>query len=868
MASDAKGKKEEKASEQQAAPKPGTDNPKAKEFYTQAGKAFEENKFEEAISFYSKAIEEDPKYSSAYFNRALSYAILNNYTEATRDAEHVLDMEPDSHDAPYVMGIISEYQHDYQGAKEWYEKALSKNPDYEQAKARLEQLKTKLTSESTGKGEKAGSTGDKTEVVEGQLKKVRFHKSNIKFKDVVGMEKEKKLIYENIILAIRKPELLKAYGKKLGLGVIFYGPPGNGKCVVGETEVLLPDGRCIPIKEVVEKKEPYVVTLTEKHKLAVRRVSGWWKLDGKPLLRITTKRGRVVECTPEHPFLTRDDWTNASELAEGQQIGVPRHIPIFGNGLMRECEVKLLAYFIAEGCLTQGSPKFTNADSEILEDFNSCVKQFDNSLHINTQVDQGSVLTLQVAGRYLGMPGTQGRSTMQNFLDKHGLSFTSSYTKKVPQPIFTLQKRLVALFLNRLFSGDGWFSEQEVEGARYGTKRQRTVGYSSNSELLIRQVKHLLLRFGILSNIRKKGNGNFELSIQRGRDIDIFIDEIGMFGEKSRLLLKKKDSWSKIKKKGGNRVVYEQIIRIENIPAPDYVYDLTVDDTHNFVANDFFVHNTYLVNAIGGETASNVIIARINEIVDMYAGNTEKNMHAIFEQARQSTPCIIFFDELDALGTKRGGGGGSGGGQQDYMRMAVNQFLQEMDGVEKNPEGIFVIGATNQPWDIEPALKRSKRFGESIYIPPPDYKSRKGAFIYNTRKMPITGIDFGRLSRATMGFSQADIEEICDKAALIPAAEEDATGRRRKIKMNDFLRMIKKHGNTLDEWYAMVKKDIISKTETQVVDGKKQTIVKEGKLSPEEKTRYKPMIKDVKWNTNNFYIQIKKMVRWIAINLF
>ncbi len=503
MAADS-GKKEQ-------TPKPlgGTESTYAKEIYTQAGKAFEENKFEEAVQLYSKAIEADPKYSSAYFNRALSYAILNNYTEATRDAEKVLDMEPDSHDAPYVMGIISEYQHDYEGAKEWYEKSLSKNPNYEQAKARLEQLKTKINTEvtsSTGAKMKLGGD-DRTEVVEGQIKRVRFHKSNLKFKDVVGMTKEKKLVYENIILAIRKPELLRAYGKKLGLGVIFYGPPGTGK--------------------------------------------------------------------------------------------------------------------------------------------------------------------------------------------------------------------------------------------------------------------------------------------------------------------------------------------------------------------------TYMVNAIGGETASNVIIARINEIVDMYAGNTEKNMHAIFEQARENTPCIVFFDELDALGTKRGGsGGGAGGGQQDYMRMAVNQFLQEMDGVEKNPEGIFVIGATNQPWDIEPALKRSKRFGESVYIPPPDYKTRKGAFIYNTRKMPLAGINFGRLARATMGFSQADIEEICDKSALIPAAEEDMTGRRRKIKMSDFLRMIKKHGNTLDEWYGMVKKDIISKTETQIVDGKKQVIVKEGKLTPEEKARYKPMIKDVRRNSNPVYIFVKKFARLVSLYLF
>ena len=250
----------------------------------------------------------------------------------------------------------------------------------------------------------------------------------------------------------------------------------------------------------------------------------------------------------------------------------------------------------------------------------------------------------------------------------------------------------------------------------------------------------------------------------------------------------------------------------------------------------------------------------------MYAGNTEKNMHAIFEQARANTPVVIFFDELDALGTKRSGGGG--GENQSFMRMAVNQFLQEMDGVEKNPEGIFVIGATNQPWDIDPALKRSKRFGESIYIPPPDYKTRKSAFIYNTRNMPLGHMSYDRLARATMGFSQADIEEICDKAALIPAAEEDRTGKRRKIQMSDFISMIKRKGNSLDEWYAMMKKEIISKTETQIVDGKKQEIVKEGQLSAEEKRKYSPLVKDVKRNSNPFYQGIKRFIRQFAIYLF
>ena len=862
-----------------AEPKKGdTKIPLAKELYTKGGEFFEENKFDEAIDLYGQAIKVDPSYSSAYFNRALSYAILNKYTEAVRDAETVMRIEPDSADAPYVMGIICEYQSDFKGSKEWYEKSLAKNPNYEQARARLDQLKKRMENPvnvpglggtGTGAGAQAiGTTavGATTVIKEGQLQQKKWFSSNMTMQDVVGMKDAKKLIYENIILAMRKPELLKAYGKKLGLGVLFYGPPGCGKCVHEDTEVLLPDGRCMKIKEVVDRKEPYILTLTKQHKLSVSKVSGWWKLEGKPLLKITTKRGRVIKCTPEHPLLTRAGWKEASTFEEGALIGVPRETSVFGNTVMRECEVKLLAYFITEGTLTQGSPRFTNVEPELLEDFRSAVAQFDSALHINTHVDSGDVRTLQVAGRYVNTTGPRVRSSMQTFLDAHGLSFTSSYDKKVPAAVFTLQKHLLALFLNRMFSGDGWFEDREEPGTKFGAKRHRIIGYSSNSETLVRQVQHLLLRFGVLSSIHgPKDNGNWQLRVMRSRDIDRFIDEVGMFGERAEILVKKKDSWSKIKKKGGNRVVYEGIKSIERLSAPEYVYDLTVEETHNFIAGDFFVHNTYIIKAVAGETKSNVLIAAINEIVDMYAGNTEKNLHAIFEQARKNTPAILFFDEIDAMGGKREGGGES----MNYMRMAVNQFLTEMDGVEKNPEGIFVVGATNQPWDMDPALKRSGRFGEQIYIPAPDYSTRKQAFIYNTKKMPLArGVNFGRLSRATMGFSQADIAEICDKAALIPAVEEDMGGKRRPVKMRDFLRMIKQHGGTLDEWYAMVKKDIISKTETQIVEGKKQEIVKEGKLSPEEKQRYKPLVKSVKRNVNPFWKFTKKFVRAFSLYVF
>ncbi len=279
---------------------------------------------------------------------------------------------------------------------------------------------------------------------------------------------------------------------------------------------------------------------------------------------------------------------------------------------------------------------------------------------------------------------------------------------------------------------------------------------------------------------------------------------------------------------------------------------------------------TLIVSAIGGEAKAKVLIARINQIVDMYTGNTEKNLHAVFEQARQNSPCIIMFDELDAMGTKRSGEGPQGG-ESSAMRLAVNQFLVEMNGLEENPEGIFVIGTTNQPWDIDPALKRSGRFGDAIYLKPPGYRARVALFKYETKNKPRGWLNYGRIARATMGYSGADITRIADKAAMRPLLHEFKTKSERKLNMSDVLAILKDKdtsGSSLDEWYSMVKKDIISKTETQIVDGKKQEIVKEGKLDAQEKLLYKKMVKDIKRNTNSVRISIKRLIRWWAVHLF
>ena len=489
-------------------------DPIAKDHWKRGNALFEEGKFNDALMEFTESMKVDPKYADAYFNRALTYRILNNFSAAKKDLDTVMELQPKSADAPLLVGDMAEANNDLLGARFWYEKALASNPDYVEAKNRLEHIDSLIHIDSTyGKDTKTKQVAmekydyGETKIEEGQIKKLAFYKSNQTFQNVMGMDKLKKYLRDNIILAIKEPELFKRYGKKLGLGTILYGPPGCGK--------------------------------------------------------------------------------------------------------------------------------------------------------------------------------------------------------------------------------------------------------------------------------------------------------------------------------------------------------------------------TYVVNAIAGESNANVIIARVNQIVDMYTGNTEKNLHALFEQARKNPPCILFFDELDGLGVKRDSGGQ--GGESSALRLAVNQFLVEMNGVEENPSGIFVIGATNVPWDIDSALKRSGRFGDHIYVAPPNYWQRKSLFQYHTKNMPRGGLSWDRLARATVGYSPADIQRICDKAIMRPLLHEHDTHQSRKLNMGDMLAVLKdkeQSSSSLDEWYNMVKKEVINKTETQIVDGKKQEIIKEGKLDAEEKVIYKAMVGDIKKNTNDILIFFKKIMRWWSTYLF
>jgi transitional endoplasmic reticulum ATPase len=167
---------------------------------------------------------------------------------------------------------------------------------------------------------------------------------------------------------------------------------------------------------------------------------------------------------------------------------------------------------------------------------------------------------------------------------------------------------------------------------------------------------------------------------------------------------------------------------------------------------------TLLAKAVANECSANFISIKGPELLTMWFGESEANVREVFDKARSSAPCVLFFDELDSIGTSRGSSMGDAGGAGDRV---INQLLTEIDGVGPK-KNLFFIGATNRPDILDEALLRPGRLDQLIYIPLPDLPSRVSIFKANLRKSPVAkDVDFNFLGKITEGFSGADITEVC-----------------------------------------------------------------------------------------------------------
>jgi AAA+ superfamily predicted ATPase len=204
---------------------------------------------------------------------------------------------------------------------------------------------------------------------------------------------------------------------------------------------------------------------------------------------------------------------------------------------------------------------------------------------------------------------------------------------------------------------------------------------------------------------------------------------------------------------------------------------------------------TFIARAVAGELGARFITVSFADLIDMFVGRSEKNIHELFEVARRNAPCVVFLDEVDAIGQKRSQL------RNTPMRSAVNQLLLELDDVASDNTGVFLLAATNHPWDVDSALRRPGRFDRTLLVLPPDGPAREGVFRYHLRDRPVGGIDLARLSRLTDGYSGADIAHVCESAAEQALLDSVQRGEARLIGQADLEAAVSEVRPSLGTWF-------------------------------------------------------------------
>src|SRR5580765_6019810 len=205
---------------------------------------------------------------------------------------------------------------------------------------------------------------------------------------------------------------------------------------------------------------------------------------------------------------------------------------------------------------------------------------------------------------------------------------------------------------------------------------------------------------------------------------------------------------------------------------------------------------TYLARATAGEIKAGFIAVGINDVLDMWSGNSERNLHELFEQARNHTPCVLFFDEVDALGASRGDMRHHAG------RQLINQFLSEMDGVKTSNEGVLILAATNAPWHLDSAFRRPGRFDRLVFVPPPDAAARAAILRLQCRGKPVEDIDYDHLGKKAEHFSGADLKAVLDVAIEKKLKEAMKAGVPKPLTTKDLTTAAATLKPTTKEWFA------------------------------------------------------------------
>jgi replicative DNA helicase len=428
--------------------------------------------------------------------------------------------------------------------------------------------------------------------------------------------------------------------------IIVAGRPSMGKCVRSNSLIDDPaTGERTTIEDAVRRQMPSVFGFGWDGLIEAQEVHAWVDSGIKPCFKVTTRTGRSVEVTGHHPFLTTKGWQPLHDIAIGTRIGVPRWVRCFGDDQsMQMGKVRLLAYFIAEGGLTGTTPGFTNTDPEILADFHLLIASHFPSLKVRQ-----NAISYFPSGPRGGRP-----NPLTTWLKELGMMGKLAAEKRFPDSVWRWDRDRLREFIKVLMSCDGTV---------YSMTGYPRIEFAVASEGLAQDMHHALVRFGIVAKLWKKKDRCWRVEITEPVSVRRYQTQIGWIGEKSRRFTTElpnrrsnvghlsKEIWSDVRFSADRRgmtllelarragephseergfnphtsrglpshrlaayadvlndvalrqiasddIYWDEVVSIE-ATGEHQVYDLTVPDTNNFIAQDILVHNTSFALNVG-----------------------------------------------------------------------------------------------------------------------------------------------------------------------------------------------------------------------------------------------------------------------------
>lgn len=418
----------------------------------------------------------------------------------------------------------------------------------------------------------------------------------------------------------------------------------KGKCIAAGEPVLGSDGSYAPI----ESFSGCTQAMDEKS-FKFRRRKAKLKPNGKkPTVKVITRTGRSVRLTGNHPLLTPNGWVHAEKLNVGDKIASPHTLPVFGTKFMSKHEARLLGFMIADGGMSKKyTLTFSKLDYGIVKMFESCVRSF------GCKIKQASH---NVGDYYIS--GDTGPNRVYRWLKGHGLTEVKSKDKVIPSDVFKLQKPPLVQFLQALFTCDGSIYDGNT-GANFE--------YSSTSELLIRQIDHLLTRFGIVASTRRRHqmvNGqdyySWSLVIRGKSQIEEFAKQIGLLGLKGTYLDALVFKYSKTSRRAPyvsndrkGDIFWDKIVSIEDAGEAE-TYDLAVDTNHNFVCGNVLVHNTWMLIQLAKMAMLHRLKVCHITLEMSEERSAQRYMQALFAMSKRKEKSIVTKFNRDSLGRLEG----------------------------------------------------------------------------------------------------------------------------------------------------------------------------------------------------------------------